>query len=162
HKYASQLPSAAGEVWYRFGHYEDLAEAFTVALRSCQATGDPLGEANSLYNLGVTHIGSHDFPKAESYFTTARDRYQQINPDLGLAGVARRMAQLYIERGEVQRGIDSHLAALAVLRNLDDKVPAIRVLCRLAAAYRHKGDLDAAHSHCSDALWRAEQVGSMH
>jgi tetratricopeptide (TPR) repeat protein len=159
HTYASLLPSVCGEILQRLGYLDDVTSALRIALDAAVALDDPEREAQVACNLGVVRLRARDPGAAESYLLAAKDLSERIGNEYVNAGAVNYLAQLYLERGELERGIRLHMHALDTLRRLGVEGPQVVVLCQLGEAHQRAGDLDAANSCCQNALWIADRLG---
>jgi tetratricopeptide (TPR) repeat protein len=160
HIYVSKLPSTIGEVFQRLGYRDDVATALQMAIRSAQISHHAFEQANSLGNLAFVQVAQRDFESAMENVLSARMIFQQIDNARGVAITDYYMGRLQVERGDVPRGIASHLKALTALQRMDNvQGEELIVMYRLGESYRRAGNLDAAASFCHDALRSADRIG---
>ena len=57
-----------GEFQKAFEHYQKALEIF-------QRTSNPLGEADTLFNIGVAYLNLKRYEKAIEFFTKAKEKY---------------------------------------------------------------------------------------
>lgn len=159
HSYVTTTAAAAGETYLRLGYQSTVHSALRAAIRSAELSGDQLGQAYSLSNLGMVHEKRRDFAAAESYYHRAKNLFDQIEFYVGSATSVHHLAQLHVERGDYRDGVNAYQVALAAFRT-DDSTEArefeVMTLYRLAEGYRLLHDLDAAINCAQQALWLAE------
>jgi tetratricopeptide (TPR) repeat protein len=156
------LVGAAGEILLRAGYFEDQLAALEIAVRSARTIGNRRSESSMLGNLGQTRLMLGDFDTAEADIQASDIRAQEIGYQIGSAVANYHLARLHVERGEFERGIQLHLAALNMLRRSGARGLDLVVIYKLCEAYRRAGNLHAAMATCRDGLLLAEQLGDHH
>jgi tetratricopeptide (TPR) repeat protein/DNA-binding SARP family transcriptional activator len=158
-EYVVKLSSCIGEAAQRLGNYGDVIDVLGLALRAARSSGDHLGEAYSLNNLGFTCLNQRRFDLAESYLRDAQRKFGEVGMPEGVAGATFNIGRVLVERGEVRQGIEHHLAALATFRDIGAQGPEVISLYRLGEAHRIARNFEASISFLRDALWLAERLG---
>jgi tetratricopeptide (TPR) repeat protein/DNA-binding SARP family transcriptional activator len=165
HSYVSAIPSIIGEIFARLGYGDDAAHGLQMAIRSAQTLGEVYNEASWRGNLACIQLGQREFESARENTLSAKAVFERLGMVFPAAIMDYQLGRVFVERGDVLRGIEIQLGALAVFQRINSEEAAERALTatyRLGEAYRRAGNLEAATSYCQDALWRAGQMGESH
>lgn len=136
----------------RASKYEEASEAWQSALEIYRNTGNQVGEADSLGNLGTISSFLGYYRQAIDFYqqalATSRDieKYQDNVYFLNGLGAA------YKGIGEYQRAIDLHQQALAIFRSIDDSYGQSLSLSSLGLAYNGLGEYQQAVDFHRQAL----------
>ena len=122
-------------------------------------TGDRLGEANALIDLGVVRRLTGDYPAAAQALEQALGIYRDLGDRLGQAnalsdlGVVRRLT------GEYPAAAQALEQALGIYRDLGDRLGQANALCDLGDVRRMTGDYPAAAQALEQALGIYRDLG---
>ena len=141
------------------GHYPDALTVYTHALRAARHTGDRVGEARVLINVGLVYWqqGSHQ---------QAADRYQQalalareIIDRVGEARALDGLGRVYWRQGPYRQAIDHFQQALGLFREVGDRVGEAWALDGVGHVYWRQGHYQQAIDHFHQALALAREIG---
>jgi DNA-binding SARP family transcriptional activator len=158
HEVASRLPSTMWPLFNRRANWADCVTTYHVAVESATKTGDRLGEAWALSQLGYALASLRD-PEALPHLERALAIRQEFGDKLG-------EAQTAIGLGEHFRGREANEDALHYMRRaatLLEPMGAISLrsvaLNNLGEVYRGLGELDAAAECYLQALDIGREIG---
>jgi tetratricopeptide (TPR) repeat protein/transcriptional regulator with XRE-family HTH domain len=134
------------------GHHVTAAEA-------ARATGDQLGEANALNDLGVMWYLTGDYPGAAQATETALDMYLDLGNRQGQANALSNLSGLQRLAGDYRGAADKLQAALMISRDLGDMHGQVRALNELGLVRRLSGDYPGASQVVEAALAISRQLG---
>lgn len=160
-EYVTIMSSSTGEAYQRQGYSEDVLVTLRDAVRCARDSGDILGQAYSLHNLGFVQLNLRQFAAAESSLRSAEMLFREVPKPEGIAGATINLARLSVERGDYLGGIRGYRAALSILHEMPSpRSQGMEIIarCRLAKAYRLNNDLDEAVVGATDARRLAEQA----
>ncbi|MEA2523389.1 MAG: hypothetical protein QOF73_616, partial [Thermomicrobiales bacterium] len=124
------------------------------ALGLARASGDRLGEALALRQLGVTHQCRGEFDAAWPLMEAARDGVAGLGERVWHGVLLRDLGILATQRGDHDRGRAYHHEALALWRRLDHPWGVPAALRDLADEALTRGDVTAAAAHYRESLER--------
>lgn len=105
-----------------------------------------VGLAITLQNLGITARQRKDYAKAEEYYLRALAFRREVlgadHPDIALN--LNNLATLYRATGNLQRSLDTHLQALAILEKNSGPYDTVTALGNIARTYGAMDDLPHA------------------
>lgn len=162
HEYITIMSSSVGEVYQRLGYSVDVLFLLRTAVNSAKASGNLLGQAYSLNNLGYVELNLRHYASARSSLRAADALFREIGLAHVSAATMINLARLDIAEGDLPTGIAGYRAALAVLSTSDEpKAPWLEITARyrLAEAYRLSKNLDEAIVSASEAARMAERSG---
>ena len=148
------------------GELAKAEESHQQALKIHRETGDRLGEAVALGNLGLVYYlrgGPGDLDRAEEHCKRALEIDAQIGNRRGEAIQLRNLGNVYAVRGELERAEDHHRQALDIHRELGNRLGEADQLGNLGIVYGRRGgpdNLDAAEGYVEQALGIHREIGN--
>jgi len=108
---------AMGGTAYWQSDYEAMTDSYQRALDLARELGDPLEEANALYNMSYAPSLGGDTERAIAQLEEARDIYE-IHPDpVGLSNVLSSLAVMREFEGQYQAALEAAQQAIEIARN---------------------------------------------
>jgi DNA-binding SARP family transcriptional activator len=158
HDLAWRLPAAAMSYFYRRSHWADWIATHRVGLDSAGETGDRLGEAWMLNNLGMAY-GSRQMTEAVDCFARALAIYREIGNQRGEARVMNNLAHAHLLLRRFDEVLDLGGSALAIQRQVQDRYNEGISLGLLGEAHRGLGRPSDAVRNFEQALVIFRELG---
>jgi CHAT domain-containing protein/lipopolysaccharide biosynthesis regulator YciM len=134
-----------GPIEQRKGSPKDaLLERYNEALRLWREVGDPVGEAQVLYNLGILYAGNEDFAAALDSYEKALALQQGTR---ALADQSFTLVSIGLnarDRGDVTRALDCFTRALELSRRSGDRAAEAYALFSTGSFHLRRGELQKA------------------
>ncbi|MEV6236837.1 tetratricopeptide repeat protein [Lentzea sp. NPDC051838] len=155
--YVWRIANGAGELFSRYGHYDEVVAMMTAAAEAARSDGDVLPEADTLSNLGHFHIKLHDYAAAERVLDQAQRLLgAQADPE-ALAVLLRNKADCLRGAHNVPRALQLLQEALDLAEGFDDTRSGI--LFRMGVACHQGGRLADAAVHLVQARLLRQSIG---
>ncbi|HEV2451517.1 MAG TPA: BTAD domain-containing putative transcriptional regulator [Streptosporangiaceae bacterium] len=161
HDLAWRLPTTGMSYFYRRGHWADWIATHQIGLDSARKTGDRLGEAWMLNNLGMAH-GYRRMTEAVDYFTQALAIYRKIGDQRAEARVMNNLAHSYLLVRRFDEVLEVSGSALAINRQAQHRYGEGVSLGLLGEAYRGLDRPSDAVHHFEQAIVIFRELGDKH
>jgi CHAT domain-containing protein/Tfp pilus assembly protein PilF len=116
------------------------------------------GQAQTIIGIAATYRSLGDYPKAISYFNSARSLLQKAGNRYGEAEVFAQVSLLYDELGDKQKALESLNQALVLQRANQDRARVAFTLGSIGDIYQSFGDYQKALDTYNQALTLQRQV----
>lgn len=157
---AATAIAIAAHGFLRTSHFWDRAlDIHAAALRAARKSGDRLGEAETLNNLGVIQRLTQDYPSAVDSLTAAMDIYHGLGNRLGEANTLNYLGVVQRLTGDPDGAAQSFLRALDMYRAIPDRLGEANALNYQGTLRQRTGDFAAAATSQRDALRIYEELG---
>ncbi|HEX5401707.1 MAG TPA: tetratricopeptide repeat protein [Pseudonocardiaceae bacterium] len=171
HDLAWRLPTALWGYLALRNRWADMIDTHQVALASARATGDLLGQAIALNNMGIANANTGRPDHAHTLLCQALLLRKEIGDVWGEAAVSNNLGLLLAERGEFGTAAAHHDRAIMLFRQMGDQCGEGQALNNLGNAHLALGQLGeavdcyqralAALVGIGDQLGQAETLVSM-
>jgi DNA-binding SARP family transcriptional activator/tetratricopeptide (TPR) repeat protein len=158
HEVASRLPSTLWPLFNRRSNWADCVTTSRVAAESASKTGDRLGEAWALNQLGYALASLRD-PEAFAHLERALAVRQEFGDKLGEAQTALALGEHFRGRGAGEDALRYMRRAATLLEPMGATSLRSVALNNLGEVYRGLGELDAAAECYLQALEIGREIG---
>jgi DNA-binding SARP family transcriptional activator len=158
HEVASRLPSTLWPLFNRRANWADCVTTYRVAAESAAKTGDRLGEAWALNQLGYVLARLRD-PEAFAHLERALAVRQEFGDKLGEAQTAIALGEHFQGRGSGEDALRYLRRAATLLEPMGAISLRSVALNNLGEVYRGLGELDAAAECYLQALDIGREIG---
>ena len=160
HDIAWKLPVAAMMCFELHGYRAEWLTTHRIALASARESGDRLGEARVLNNLGIV-LGEQRADDAIGYFEEALAIHREIGDRRGQAQATNNLAFSYRFLGRHEDAVSALLAALDLQREVGARRGEAIALCNLGESYLDLGQYAEAMARSEEALAVAREIGGV-
>ncbi|MGI5506550.1 AfsR/SARP family transcriptional regulator [Lentzea sp. CA-135723] len=143
--YVWRIANGAGELFARYGHYEEVVAVMTAGAEAARINGDVHAETDTNSNLAHFFIERHDYAAAERLLERAQRVFGDRDDPETLAVLLRNKADCLRGASNVPRALELYQEALALAEGFEDTRSGI--LHRMGAACRVGGRLEEAAVH---------------
>jgi len=150
--YAVAIAMAVGGFLRARGHWDQSAAVHQTALAAARRTGDRLGEAETLAELGVLQREMGHYPAAAATLAQALALYGTAGDRPGQAHALNELGFLNVLAGNYPAATASHQQALALARSASDRFMEADALAHLGLVQHLTGDYSAAAASQQQAL----------
>lgn len=140
------------DVYNSLDKYHDAMKFYDEALAVFEETGDRIGQAGSLYGLGIVRLQRDEYALAQELLESALGTYRDVGSPLGEGNSIRALADMHRLRGEAETAKEAYNRAADVYRKIADRLSEFQSLIGLAHAERDLGHYSVARSHYQSAL----------
>jgi tetratricopeptide (TPR) repeat protein len=102
------------KVYFNEGDYSKAIETYQEAIRINQQIGQAYLEASNYLNLSDVYITLEDYPTAIGNLEKAREIYQNLGNSMRFAKSMSQLSDIYLKTGELDKGEQLALEALAI------------------------------------------------
>ncbi|GLY50898.1 tetratricopeptide repeat protein [Lentzea sp. NBRC 102530] len=155
--YVWRIANGAGELFLRYGHYEEVVAVMTAGAEAARANGDVHAETDTNSNLAHFFIERRDYSAAERLLERAQRVFGDRDDPETLAVLLRNKADCIRGADGVPRALELYQEALALAEGFEDTRSGI--LHRMGAACRVGGRLDEAAVHLVQARLIRQRTG---
>ena len=155
--YVWRIANGAGELFSRYGHYDEVVAMMTAGAEAARLNGDVLPEADTLSNLAHFHIKLHDYAAADRLLERAQRVLGDHDDPETLAVLLRNKADCLRGASNVPRALELYQEALDLADGFEDTRSGI--LHRMGVACRGGGRLDEAAAHLVQARLIRQRTG---
>ncbi|HKN97708.1 MAG TPA: tetratricopeptide repeat protein [Pseudonocardiaceae bacterium] len=159
HDLAWRLPGTLREFLSMRGLWTELIETHEIALASARATGDPVGQAIVLNNLGIARANTGQPDHAHTLLCQALLLRKEVGDVRGEAAVANNLGLLHRARGELSTAATHHRRAINLFRQAGDQCGEGQALNNLGIAYVALGRITEATECYQRALAVLVDIG---
>jgi tetratricopeptide (TPR) repeat protein/transcriptional regulator with XRE-family HTH domain len=156
---AIALPRAMHGFLRGQGRWEQARMLHHAALAAARRTGDLLGEAGALTDLGDLQRLVGDYPAAITSLTAAREIYHSTGNKLGEAGALTELSVAHRLTGQYPAAIASLTVALALYRDAASQLGEIVALTELGITQEATGEYRASAASQEQALALCQELG---
>jgi tetratricopeptide (TPR) repeat protein/transcriptional regulator with XRE-family HTH domain len=154
HSRVVDLTAALATLLRHDGPWTDAMKRHVTAARAAQESGDLLGRADALNNLGAVHRLTGDYAAAAKALAEALDIYRDLGNRLGQANALYNLGIVYRVTGDYQDATRDLAEALDIYRDLGDLLGQASALNNLGAVWY----LTDAYPHAAQALEEALSI----
>ena len=158
HEVACRLPSTLWPLFNRRNNWADCVTTYSVAAESAAKTGDRLGEAWALNQLGFALVRLRD-PEAFAHLERALAVRQEFGDTLGEAHTAIALGEHFRVHGADEEALRYLRRAATLLEPTGATSLRSVALNNLGEVYRGLGELDAAAEWYLQALAIGREIG---
>jgi tetratricopeptide (TPR) repeat protein len=158
HEVACRLPSTLWPLFNRRNNWADCVTTYRVAAESAAKTGDRLGEAWALNQLGFALVRLRD-PEAFAHLERALAVRQEFSDTLGEAHTAIALGEHFRVHGADEDALRYLRRAATLLEPMGATSLRSVALNNLGEVYRGLGELDAAAEWYLQALDIGREIG---
>jgi tetratricopeptide (TPR) repeat protein/DNA-binding SARP family transcriptional activator len=156
-----RLANTINEPLKRHGHHREALTCLELALPSARATGEEVGEAGTLNNIGYIYIAMREFGSAYEYFSAAYERFREVGNDSGTAVSLHNLAYQRFKSNDLDGAERWYSEALAFERERGLNQARAGTLRRLGVLRAAQGNSSEANVLCHEALSLFEQTGNV-
>ncbi|MDX8053520.1 NB-ARC domain-containing protein [Lentzea sp. BCCO 10_0798] len=164
-EYAMQIPQLVGQIWLRQGLTAEVLDLLHAGLAAARSLGKAaeIGAADLMQQIGHTYLLRQEYGRAEHYVHSAHLGYLRAggNQTSGIAICLHTGARILVATGNIPMGLDSHIRALALVRQLGESGRGLEriFLFRTGEAYQKAFEYEQAASYYHQALSLAQTQG---
>lgn len=164
-EHAMQIPQLVGEIWLRQGLTAEVLRLLHAGLTAAKSLGEPAeaAAADLMQQIAHTYLQRQEYGRAEHYVHSAHVGYLKAGGDQksGIATCLHTGARILVDTGNIPMGIDSHLRALALVREIEEDSRGMEMgfLFRTGEAYQKAFEYERASSYYHQALTLARMQG---
>jgi len=152
HGHAIYLPAAMHEFLRAHGPWSQAVALHHTALDAARKTGDQLGEANTLNDLGLVQYSTGDYSAATASLGQALALHRDLGDRLGEATALDDLGRVQYLTDDYSAATASHQQALALYRDLGDRLGEANALNDLGRVQYSTDDYSAATASLEQAL----------
>jgi tetratricopeptide (TPR) repeat protein/transcriptional regulator with XRE-family HTH domain len=141
------------------GPWADAIARHTAAAQCAQRSGDRLGQANALNQVGVVWRTMGDYPPGARALAEALAIHRELGDRLGQANVLDNLGSLKYLTGRYPDAVQHHQDALGLYREVGDRLGQANALNNLGAVRRMTGDYPGAAQALTGALGLFRDLG---
>ena len=145
------LLRARGNAYELLGDFNLALDDFEQALQVAQATQNGLSEWQTLMDMGFLWAG-RDYQKAGEYFRRAEVQAQKLGESKLHTQSLNRLGNLYINMGQIEQGLTTHMRALEIFENADDQQGMAETYDLIGMATLQRGDQVGAYAEYQQAI----------
>lgn len=161
HQAAWQLAAVLNAYHMVFNPFDDWLAIGEIGLRAVRRAGNPEGEAELLYSLGMACMRSHRLAEASRYFEACLDLCQRLENQLGELRVLNGMGLVRLRQRDLDAAEELFGQALALAQEADP-VRVVVATENLATVCLEKRDLERAHAYVTRAMDLHAESGDEH
>jgi tetratricopeptide (TPR) repeat protein len=148
-----------GRIYEQRGLFEPAETHFEWAIDAFSTIEDPVNLAVAYMNLGIVHMGCHDYDKALQRYTQAETVLRRCHGDRSyLAMVYNNQGMAYTEMAEWSRAEDAYVASINIWRELNNPLARLNVEDNLGDVYLRQDSLNQAADVFESALEELAQL----
>ncbi len=148
-----------GRIFYlRLGRYEQARENFLSALETLRELGDQRGEAETLFEIGLTYEKMGLFAEADEYYRQGKHIGEDIQDPFVVATGHLYLANTAWFRGEYQQAFQSLSAAEQMAKQAEDTQLSIMVKNTRGLMYWTLNDTDKSLTYLQQAVALSTQA----
>ena len=148
-----------GRIYYlRLGRYEKAREKFMAALESYRELGDRLGEAETLYEIGLTYEKMGLFEEADQHYRQGKHIAEEVQDAFLMASGDLYLANTAWFRGNYQQAFENLTRADKLAKSSEDTQLAIMVKNTRGLIYWTLNDSEKGLLHLKQAVALAEKA----
>lgn len=140
------------------GGYEALMQVLDLA----RSIGDPVIEAQCLYDIGTIHMMAGELPQAFASLYTALDLYEQHGNPSDIATTLAQIAGTYGQFQDVARAKEMLHRAIDIHTSINSPLGLVDNYGNLGILHLNVGEFDDARTYLLRALEIAESIGAGH
>jgi class 3 adenylate cyclase/tetratricopeptide (TPR) repeat protein len=159
-QYAIAIASAIGGFLRARGHWGLAADLYQTALPAARASGDLLGAAGALDELGLLQQLTGDYAAATASLTQAADLFGKLGDQRGQAYALNHLGLVEQDTGDYPAAAAHHRSALAIACDAGDQLAEAVSLIDLGLVQQLTGDYAAAIASYEQALPLVRSRGS--
>jgi tetratricopeptide (TPR) repeat protein/transcriptional regulator with XRE-family HTH domain len=144
------------------GHWDQSAALHQAALTAARRSGDRLGEADTLAELGSLQGETANYPAATASLTGALALYGQAGDLSGQGHALNQLGFVQVQSGDYPAATASHHRALALARRASDRHVEADALISLGLVQQVTEDYPAAAASLQQALALFRDRGDLH
>jgi tetratricopeptide (TPR) repeat protein len=160
HDHAIYLPAAMHEFLRTQGPWSQAVAPHRTALDAARTTGDKLGEANTLTNLGLVQRLTGDYPAAITSVEQALTLYRDLGHRLGETEALNTLGQLLWVSGAAEDARAHHGHALDIAQALGAPLEQARALEGIGLCHLQQGQASEGGAYLRQALTLYRRLGS--
>jgi len=141
------------------GHLADAVTVHGHAHHAARHSGDPIGQAHALTDLGVAHWRLGRYGPAAAQFQQALDLFRQADDPVGQARALNSLGIVEERAGRYRSAGRDYAQALILFRNAGDRAGEARALSNLGEVEGRLGCFRPAADHFALALTVCRQTG---
>lgn|GEM_PF-5362780 len=130
------------------------------ALGLSRATGDLIGEATALNNIGIAHWTCGNLDTAFHCCDESRAIYRRAGDRLGEAKAITNIAAIFHVRGDMEESLSAYHEALVIVEEEGKREEQSTILGNIAIVYSEQGYQDKAIDLYTEALAIAKETGN--
>ena len=150
--YAMAIAAAMHGFLRSQGHWDQALTLYSTALDAARQTGDRLGQASALADLGDIQTLTGDYRAATGHHEQALAIYRDLGDRLGEANALNKLATVQQASGEYRSATANLAAALEFHRDLGDRLGEANDLNQLGVVQYQTGDYSTATASHERAL----------
>ena len=154
------ITAALAELLRRDGPWADAIARHTAAVQSAQRTGDGLGQANALNDLGHVRRLAGDYPGAAQAQEQALGIYRDLGDRLGQANALNDLGHVRRLAGDYPGAAQAQEQALEIYRDLGSRLGQANALNYLGHVRLQTGDYPGAAEAEEQSLGIYRDLGS--
>jgi putative nucleotidyltransferase with HDIG domain len=158
HQRASRSLNGIAIIRQECGETELAEELYLQARGLALLVGDALTTGRINQNLGTLSNIRGDFAAALDFYMASLQCYEQVQYEMGIAGVLNNLGMLHIDQQELDAAEACLLRALSVSKLIGDIVTEGIIHTNCAELLLAKGELDRARISCDHAFEIASQL----
>jgi tetratricopeptide (TPR) repeat protein len=134
------------------GHHTDAVTVHGYAQHAARQSGDLLGEAHALTDLGTAHRRMGENGRAGEHLQRARDLFRQAGDETGEARTLSNLGDVETVSGRYPAAADYYSQAMIQFRKIGDETGEARTLSNLGDVEGRSGRYGTANDHYARAL----------
>jgi serine phosphatase RsbU (regulator of sigma subunit) len=147
---------------FKVAQYERALTYSCAALKLFRDLRDPAGEADCLYNLGITHLHLGDNSIALEQFLDCFELRQQIGDSAGESDALNNIGHVYLKFSDRETALEYYERALAIARRIGNKAGEGYALMNIATIYLLQKIFDKALEYSQLSLEARKAANDHH
>jgi len=148
-----------GNFYLGLNNLDAAMEQYNACIEIREETGDKVGLADILNNIGIIYTYKGDMKKSHEYYDKGLKIREGINDKKGIAGSLDNIGFLFQDIGELDSAIDCFNKSLNIYEELNLKTNIGRTYNRLGIIFKTKGDIQRAIEYYNKCLSISEELG---
>ena len=158
--YALAIPAAIGHFLPARGHWDQFAALHQTALAAARQAGDPIGEAYTLAELGLSQRQAADYPAAAASQQQALALFRDLGDLPGQAEALNCLGELSSRASDTSQAREHHTHALAIARAISVPLEEARALEGIGHSHLQDGRPGQAAAQLRQALTIYKRIGA--
>ncbi|HZS44850.1 MAG TPA: CHAT domain-containing tetratricopeptide repeat protein [Blastocatellia bacterium] len=145
---------------FRLGEYPEAVRLFLIAKDIAEQTGEKLGEAQVLNNLGNIYNYQGNYALALETYKRALDLAKELKRDDGIAHLTTNLGLIYHNQGNAPLALQYYEESLKRWQDLNEPREIAECLINIGSVYRTNGDYALALDYLNRGLKIDEELKS--
>ncbi len=149
-----------GVSWLNRDDYPQTLDFYNRAIAIYEQTGNQIGIAGALANVGALYDTQGDYPKALDYYIQCLAVHKQTGNPTGMATTLGNIGVIYMNQANYAKALDYHMQGLEVNEQMDDQHEKGKLISNIGLMYMHLGNYSKALEYHTQSREINELIGN--